>query len=224
MANITIVAKTFHMGNYQEVYRQIHPIMINYEDLRLDEREHMPAIDLLSCGTTMEERIFHLRRGTLSLTANVKDTPKDSVLAIWGMWEVERFREKYNIANIFQIDEGYSWILEPFTLEIEIYRVELQVTVIFGEQSAANFAECYIEVVESNIVVIISGGSKITISKKYQVPVVISGERSYNPNKKTKRRDLQFSWTCSPQCDNLIRKHAYGQIAIPSDLIEFGKT
>lgn len=82
MANITLVAKTVNTTQkYQEIYREVHPIMVNYEGLQPDQRQHMPVIELQNCGRNLNERIFYHRRSTIPLNAKVKIQKKRVGLA-----------------------------------------------------------------------------------------------------------------------------------------------
>lgn len=224
-ANITLVAKFINiMSEYQEIYRDIHPIMVNYEGLQPDQRQYMPVIELQNCGRTLNTRIYYHRRSTISLNAKVKISNRGLVRPVWTLWEVKKFRNEYKVPNKFQINRGYSWTLKPFTLKKNVYRIQLKVTVIFGIQSVANYAECYIEVVKSAAVAIISGGSTKTVNYKHQV--TISGEKSYNPdNQKT---NLRFFWECvSPkQCEHIIPKASttLKKFTIPKDVMEYNKS
>lgn len=224
MANITLVAKTLNFRKYQEIYRNTHSMMINYEDLQPDQRLYIPTIELQNCGKIVEERIFYHRRSTIILNAKVKDKPRDSIQSIWTIWELGKFRNYYSNPDVFQIDKGYSLTLNPYTLQTGIYRIELKVNVIFGQKSVANYAECYIEVIKSKAVAIISGGWTKTINNKDQI--IISGEKSYSPDERRTNRNLKFLWTCSPKCDRFFHKgnETHDKLVILKDVMQYNET
>lgn len=226
IANITLVAKTLNSGKYQVISKNIHPIMVNYEDLQPDERQNMPSIVLQNCGKDLQYRIFYHKRMTISLNAkiNIKYTSSKLVQSIWTIWEVEKLRTEYNTPNLIEIDSGYSWTLKPFTLETRIYRIQLKLNVIFGQKSVSNYGECFIEVIKSTVVAIIRGGWLKTVNNKYQI--TISGDKSYNPDRRMSNPNLKFFWSCSPQCTRFFQKDSVNkkQLTIPKGMMNYNQT
>lgn len=224
VAQVIVEAKTINYNSYQVVFRHTYPVVVEYEELFIHEKRHsMPVIQLQNCGRNLRNRVIYFKNSAIRLNFRFKDDITSDTKIVWGLWDVETFRNYYESPDISQID-GRDWNFEPFTLNFTVYRVEVKVTSYYHvTYSLANYADCYFEVRKLKIVALISGGSRTTINNNKDF--VISGKTSYNPNVPKNDQNLNFVWRCTPQCDNLIRQHSASndEIIIPKDMLDPGK-